>query len=204
MAERSPAPRISRAAKIPVCDTESGTRPAAKPAKSKGGVGKSKAGTTARWTKAFLAALADSSNVAAAARSAGIDASTAYQKRRQDNDFDRQWQIALCEGYDNLEMELLHRLRTGELKTLPGAKKTNRSFDNATAFRLLAVHRESAVRQRSAREHVSVSEIRASIDRKVEELRLRVVSAKAEREAADGLALAPQKPTAEPETGGAG
>jgi outer membrane receptor for monomeric catechols len=48
-----------------------------------------------------------------------IDTSAAYQRRRNDAEFNRQWQIALCEGYDNLEMELLHRLRTGEVKPPP-------------------------------------------------------------------------------------
>ena len=51
MAEQSPVARKPRAAKKP-------TR---------------RVTATARWTKAFLAALADSSNVAAAARKAGIE-----------------------------------------------------------------------------------------------------------------------------------
>jgi len=139
---------------------------------------------TLPWSTVFLAALADTSNVAAAARAAGIDASTAYGKRRHDNEFNRQWQVALCEGYDNLELELLYRLRTGELKPPSGAKRASRSFDNATAFRLLAAHRESAARERARRDHVSAEEIRAAIDRKVEELRQRVMDAKAQREAA--------------------
>lgn len=136
------------------------------------------------WMADFLAALADTSNVAAAARKAGIDVSTAYHKRRHDHEFNRRWQIALCEGYDNLEMELLFRLRTGELKPTAGTKRASRSFDNATAFRLLAAHRESAARERARRDHVSAEEIRAAIDRKVDELRRRVMDAKAQRDAA--------------------
>lgn len=136
------------------------------------------------WIGDFLAALADTSNVAAAARKAGIDVSTAYHRRRHDHEFNRRWQIALCEGYDNLEMELLYRLRTGELKPGSGTKKASRSFDNATAFRLLAAHRESAASERARRDHVSAEEIRAAIDRKVDELRRRVMDAKAQREAA--------------------
>lgn len=139
---------------------------------------------SAQWMNDFLAALADTSNVSAAARKAGIDVSTAYHRRRHDHEFDRRWQVALCEGYDNLEMELLYRLRSGELKPAAGTKRAARSFDNATAFRLLAAHRESAARERARREHVSAEEIRASIDRKVEELRRRVMDAKAQREAA--------------------
>lgn len=144
--------------------------------------GKSK--DKAPWAAAFLAALADSSNVAAAARAASIDVSTAYARRRLNQEFNREWQIALCEGYDNLEMELLYRLRSGEVKPAAGAKRGIRSFDNATALRLLAAHRESTTRERARREHVSAEDIRASIDRKVEELRRRVMDAKAERDAA--------------------
>lgn len=152
--------------------------------------------STLHWSKVFLAALADTSNVAAAARAAGIDASTAYSRRRHDDEFNREWQVALCEGYDNLELELLYRLRTGELKPTSGAKRASRSFDNATAFRLLAAHRESAAHERARRDHVSAEEIRAAIDRKVEELRQRVMDAKAQREAAALAAAIQPKPRA--------
>ena len=149
------------------------------------------------WTEIFLAALADTSNVAAAARAAAIDVSTAYSRRRHNHEFNREWQVALCEGYDNLEMEMLCRLRTGEVKPATGAKRGARTFDNATAFRLLAAHRESTTRQRAQRQHTSAEEIRAAIDRKVDELRRRVMEAKAQREA-DALAVAilptPQDP----------
>jgi len=151
---------------------------------------------TTPWKSTFLAALADTSNVAAAARKAQIDVSTAYSKRRHDQEFNREWQIALCEGYDNLEMELLYRLRTGELKPASSTKRASRSFDNATALRLLAAHRESTVRERARREHTSAEEIRAAIDRKVEELRRRVMDAKAQRDAAALAAAILPKPQA--------
>lgn len=164
MAARSPGASLTRAAKARAGEVSARRGPA-----------------PPCWVKPFLAALADTSNVAAAARQAKIDTSAAYQRRRNDAEFNRQWQIALCEGYDNLEMELLHRLRTGEVKPAPSAKRAARSFDNATAFRLLAAHRESAARQRAIRDQVSAADIRASIDRKVEELRQRVLAAKAAR-----------------------
>lgn len=132
-----------------------------------------------RWTRTFLAALADTSNVAAAARKAKVSTSVVYDRRRHDNEFSRQWQVALCEGYDNLEMELLHRLRTGEVKPAAGAKRSGRSFDNAIAFRLLLAHKESATRTRAMRENVSAAQVRAAIDRKVAEIRERVLARKA-------------------------
>lgn len=84
--------------------------------KAKAGVAGCKKPSFARWSKPFLAELAATSNVTAAARKAGISTWTAYEARRSNPEFNRQWQQALCEGYDHLEMELLHRLRTGEVK----------------------------------------------------------------------------------------
>jgi transcriptional antiterminator Rof (Rho-off) len=102
-----------------------------------------------------------------------------YERRRSDNEFSRLWQLALCEGYDNLEMELLHRLRIGEVKPGAGARRAARSFDNGTAFRLLLAHRDSATRARATRENVSAAQVRAAIDRKVAEIRTRVLANKA-------------------------
>lgn len=127
------------------------------------------------WKDKFLAALADTSNVSASARAAGVSTTRAYRTRREDDEFANRWQEALCEGYDNLEMDLLHRMRTGEVKPAPGAKRGVRQFDNAVALRLLAAHRESAARQRAVRANVSAAEVRASIEKKVEALRKRVL-----------------------------
>lgn len=69
-----------------------------------------------KWMKPFLGALADTSNVSAAARKGKVDTSTVYERRRHDAEFAREWQVALCEGYDNLEMDVLYRLRTGEIR----------------------------------------------------------------------------------------
>lgn len=129
---------------------------------------------TPGWTKDFLASLADTSNVSKAAKSAGVSVSNAYRVRRSNDEFARAWQEALCEGYDNLEMELLGRLRDGEIKPAAGAKRGVRSFDNAISLRLLAAHRDSAARQRAVRANVSAAEVRASIDRKIAALRKQV------------------------------
>ncbi|MFZ5745453.1 MAG: hypothetical protein ACOY7T_13340 [Pseudomonadota bacterium] len=94
------------------------------------------------WSRLFLAELAATSNVSAAARKAGVCTSTAYEARRQSAEFNRAWQQALCEGYDLLEMDLLRRLREGEVKPAAGAKRGVRTYDNAAALRLLAAHRE--------------------------------------------------------------
>ena len=124
--------------------------------------------TPRNWRQAFLAALADSSNVRAAARKAAISLSNVYKTRRDDPQFARQWLAALCEGYDNLEMDLLCRLRSGETKDGKGRK-----FDNANAFRLLVAHRQSVMHQRALRDNESEEEILASINAKLDAMRRR-------------------------------
>ena len=126
------------------------------------------------WMPAFLRALAETSNVARAARLAGVSTATVYETRRKQSAFARKWREALCEGYDNLEMELLGRLREGEIKPAAQARRGVRGFDNAIALRLLAAHRESADRQRAVRATVTAAELRASINRKIEAVRARI------------------------------
>ncbi len=147
-----------------------------KPISSAGVPARAPAGTPKNraWMAPFLSALAETSNVARAARLAGVAASTAYDARRKQREFARKWADALCEGYDNLEMELLGRLRQGEVKPAAGAKKGVRSFDNAVAIRLLMAHREAAGQEKAMRANVSAAEIRASINRKIADLRSQV------------------------------
>jgi hypothetical protein len=130
----------------------------------------------AKWSKAFLSELVATSNVTASAKIAGVSTTTAYDTRRKNAEFNREWQRALCEGYDHLEMELLHRLRTGEVKPANGAKKGVRSFDNATAFRLLAAHRDSAAQQRAIRSNEDAEAIVLSINAKLERMRQRMLA----------------------------
>ena len=132
-----------------------------------------------RWSKIFLDELAATSNVSAAARKANIATATAYEARRNYPEFNRQWQKSLCDGYDHLELELLHRLRVGEVKPASGAKRGVRAFDNATAFRLLAAHRESASRQRAIRNNEDAEAIVLSINAKLETMRQRMLAAAA-------------------------
>jgi len=144
---------------------------------------------TREWVQPFLAALAETSNVRRAAHKAGIPTSTAYDARRKQRAFARQWQEALCEGYDNLVLDLLCRLREGEIKPAAGSKRGMRIFDNASALRLLAAHREARERENAVQANVSAAEIRASINRKIATFRENVLAdARAEAEAAHSLA----------------
>ena len=90
----------------------------------------------AKWSRLFLAELAATSNVSAGARRAGVSTSQVYDARRANSAFARAWLVALCEGYDLLEMQLLQRMREGEIKPAATAKKGVRAYDNALALRL--------------------------------------------------------------------
>nr|WP_240946556.1 hypothetical protein [Novosphingobium sp. ERW19] len=116
------------------------------------------------WRPVFLAVLAETSNVTAAAAAAEIPASRAYKDKRDDGEFAARWREALCEGYDLLEIEVLHRLRFGEPKD--GAK-----FDNATALRLLSQHRDTVARERAIRDNADVEAVRRSLHAKLLQIR---------------------------------
>lgn len=129
------------------------------------------------WRKRFLEALAATSNLERAAAAARVSLSRAYQTRRSDADFARAWQAAVADGYLNLELEMIRRLREGDLTTANGDR-----FDFANAIRLLAAQRGTATQGQSQVRDVSAAEVRASIDRKIEDIRRRVARQKAAAE----------------------
>ena len=129
--------------------------------------GKARAPSAPHWKRVFLETLAETSNVSVSANRAGITASEVYKTRRDNEEFAMQWQAALFEGYSNLEMEVLSYLRD------PMAE---RKMDVANALRLLAAHRESAQKEKAVRKHLTAADARASIERKVQALRDRVVT----------------------------
>lgn len=138
-----------------------------------------KDGLDRHWRSLFLDTLAETSNVSAAAREAGINPSRAYKVRRVEPDFRKQWGEALLEGYEHLEMETLQRLRFG---TSPEDPK----FDIPNALRLLAVHRETAAREKARRSKRDKALVLASLNAKIDKMRERKLAAeklKAEFEA---------------------
>lgn len=119
------------------------------------------------WPDIFINELAETSNVKAAADAANVSQSLVYKRRREDPDFARRWYAALAEGYDNLEMELLGRLRSGRLEDVD-ADGTRRKFDIGTAFRCLIAHRETVQKEKGRKtleeEVATIQSINAKID----------------------------------------
>lgn len=120
------------------------------------------------WRTTFIETLAVTSNVARAAAAGGVSTARAYRTRRAEPEFARAWRAALAEGYLHLEMEVIRRLREGDLTVVEGQK-----FDFANAIRLLSAHRNAASGDSGRERYVSAAEVRASIDRKIEEIRRR-------------------------------
>jgi len=128
-------------------------------------------GAPKNWREQFLACLAETSNVTAAAQCADISLSWVYKTKREDPAFAEAWLVALCEGYDHLELELLFRLRTGESRDMPANK-----YDNATALRLLLAHKDTRARFQARQDNVTAEEIRLSLDAKLARLREDVIA----------------------------
>lgn len=169
---KRPSPRKRVARRSPAADPGAAPRPAARNASQPG-----REPCNGAWRSAFLAELAATSNVTAAAAAAGVQISRPYKLKRIDPAFAREWHAALLDGYDNLELELLHRLRFGE------PKDAELKFDNATALRLLAQHRETVVREKAIREHEDVTQIRATIDARLARLRVKLAEHRAAAQA---------------------
>jgi len=127
-----------------------------------------KAGLNGHWRSQFLATLAETSNVSAAAREAGVNPSRAYKVRREEAAFRAKWYEALLEGYEHLELETVHRLRMGV-----EAGKEDRKFDLANALRILMMHRETVARERALRSHGNEESVLATLNAKLDAMRAR-------------------------------
>ncbi|MEA3008801.1 MAG: hypothetical protein QOJ91_493 [Sphingomonadales bacterium] len=103
----------------------------------------------------FLHFLAETCNVALSARETKRSARVFYDLRRRDPGFRAAWAEALREGYERLDMELVERCRFGAPKDIfyQGRKTaTTRVFNDATALRLLHLHRKSIEQMRAVDE----------------------------------------------------
>ena len=127
-------------------------------------------GPPRNWRDLFLAKLAETSNITVACKAARIDTSQAYKERRDKPDVRTAWRGALLEGYENLELETLCRLRHGELRN------DERKFDIANALRLLKVHAEEVARERARREDRDEQDVLDSLDRMIESMRERAAA----------------------------
>ena len=119
------------------------------------------------WCTPFLERLAETSNVTRAAEKAGVEPSTAYRLRRENDRFASDWHDALLEGYEHLEMEVLQRLREG------ADQSDKHKFDNANALRLLSLHKQTIDKIRAQRSKRTEVDVLKEINRRIDRVRLR-------------------------------
>lgn len=122
------------------------------------------------WKRIFLNALGQSSDLDAACAAARISVARAHSVRREDPEFAIAWRGALLEGYENLELETLFYLRTGN------APRGQTRFDAVNAIRLVRGHAEIAARERAIRDEDGDQAVLDSIDRKLDRMRERAAA----------------------------
>ncbi len=174
-------------------------------------------GWTPERQRGFIEALADTGSIKHAAHAVNMTPEGAYVLRRhpEAGEFRKAWEAALALGVQRLEDIAMDRALNGvevpvySYGKLIGSRMVyndrllmfllrNRASKRfaasarpnvATKGELARLKREwrEEWEAEQARNHVSPEEIRASIDRKVEELRQRVMAAKARRDAEQGL-----------------
>jgi hypothetical protein len=98
-----------------------------------------------RWSiaaeRAFLTELTATANVKAAARAAGVSATTAYNRKRQWPAFAAAWAEAQREGYDRVEMLLICAATTTLDPEPPPEPREGPEMSVDQAMNLLKVHR---------------------------------------------------------------
>lgn len=120
--------------------------------------GKRSAGTP-DWAPRFLEALAESANVRASCRVAGINRSTAYERRASDSKFAAAWVEAEQEACDVLEAVAWARATSGNTE--------DRHSATLLIF-LLKAHRPERYRETLRQEHTSPPEAPVKVDLTVE------------------------------------
>lgn len=91
----------------------------------------------------FLDHLAETANVSASARAAGVGSSAVYAERRRSPAFREAWAQALAEGYARLETDLLaEALQMASARTADATLKA-RAQKHRLAIALLNAHRAS-------------------------------------------------------------
>lgn len=106
-------------------------------------VAKQKEGFARKQKDAFLAKLAETSNVTAAAKVAGIARARVYDERLKSAAFRDAWHLALCEGYVRLETELLGESLRPASGTIKDTTLKARQMKIRLGQMLLAQHKAS-------------------------------------------------------------
>ncbi|WCT73667.1 hypothetical protein PQ455_00090 [Sphingomonas naphthae] len=118
----------------------------------------------------FLAALVKTCNVSASARAAKVSEAHVYRQRAKSPEFRAAWGVALREGYARLELMMLERAISGQVKPVFfGGKQIGEitEYSDRTALALLAAHRGAATGEAVVEDD---SAVKARLEAKFEEM----------------------------------
>ncbi|MDT8758666.1 hypothetical protein MZO42_08145 [Sphingomonas psychrotolerans] len=130
----------------------------------------------ARWSQeaeaVFLAELATTANVRAAAEAAGFSTTAIYRRRASCPAFRAAWDGALDQGYARIEALLIERACDGPSEVPAGDERAAQAMTNDQLMNLLRLHRASArggapQRYDAQAKPPDIAAVRASILRKV-------------------------------------
>lgn len=134
--------------------------------------------------RAFLAHLAQSANVSASARAAGITASRAYAFRDRSPEFREKWHAALCEGYARLEAKLLAEALATPAGNIRDSTFRQKQMKVRLGMALLAAHRATVrgdARQSPSHRRDPI-EVRSRLEARFATMRKRIGDASAPAE----------------------
>lgn len=154
-------------------------------------------GKAAKWPKGwsaearttFLAHLAETSNVSAAAREAGVTSSSVYQYRLKCAEFRKAWAEALGEGYALLEARLLKAALQEEFGPIKAETIRARAAAQRLGLALLAAHRPAMLKAMAASavaapETADLSKLKTGLIQRIDAMRDRISSTEGSDDAA--------------------
>jgi hypothetical protein len=124
----------------------------------------------------FLAHLAETSNVTAAARVVGVATATVYKLRRASELFCAQWHKALCEGYARLEAELLAEALRITAPNMKDSTLKQKQMKTRLGTALLAAHRATVrgTEKQAPTRSRDPKEVRARLEKRFADMRKRM------------------------------
>lgn len=116
--------------------------------------------------RAFLSHLAQTSNVSASAKTAGVTTFPVYDLRRKSPDFCTKWLAALSEGYARLEANLLSEALSAPASNLKDSTLKQKQMKTRIGMALLAAPKPAPSRSRDPKEVQARLEARFAAMRK--------------------------------------
>lgn len=143
-------------------------------------------GVSAEARRVFLIHLAESSNISASAKAAGVERSAFYAEKRRLTSFAQAWQEALVEGYERIEADLLEEARTKATGNTGESTLKARAAKQKLQLALLAHHRaavknapDASPAKPKAPSTAETKILRAKLIAKLENMRAKIAQSEA-------------------------